>query len=129
MRKLQIRIAGFINLITAIIHLFAGQMDLVNPLQNSNLEDQQKAEWIGAWHIVTILLFFSSFIILKAGFGKLKEYELQILRRFGMLYILAGVPFIISSIYYSVFAPQWILLMPIGVLLFFGIKKTSRYVE
>jgi len=117
------KISGVINLATAMIHLIAGQIDLVNPLSNSNLEVQQKAEWISVWHIITILLFFSSYIILKAGFGKMKKNDSQQMKTFGVLYVIIGVPFVFSSLYFSVFAPQFILLMPIGILIFIGLSK------
>lgn len=123
MKNLSLKLAGIINLTTALIHLAVGQMDLVQPLHNSNLDVQQKAEWIGVWHLVTVLLFFTSFLILKAGFGTVKKSQAEQLKAFGMLYILAGVPFIISSFYFSVLAPQWILLMPVGVLLLVGLRK------
>ncbi len=129
MKKIYIRIAGFINLITALIHLFAGQLDLVYPLYISNLKVQQKAEWIGVWHLATILLLYSSFMILKAGFGKLNYDEKGQIKSFGILYILMGIPFIISSIYFGVLAPQWILLIAIGTLLLYGVKGSSNIVE
>lgn len=122
-KKIHIKIAGIINLITAFVHLLAGQIDLVGPLQNSNLQIQQKAEWISVWHIVTILLFFSSYLILKAGFSNTKKSSLMQLKPFGFLYVFSGIPFVISSIYFSVFAPQWILLLPIGILLIIGVKQ------
>ncbi|SEJ82656.1 hypothetical protein SAMN05192553_1215 [Cyclobacterium xiamenense] len=123
MKKIYIKIAGIVNLITALIHSVAGQMDLVNPLINSNLEVQQKAEWVGVWHIVTVLLFATSYLFLKVGFDKAKMPNSSNLKAFGITYILIGIPFIISSIYYSVLAPQWILLMPIGILLLIGHRK------
>jgi hypothetical protein len=81
-------------------------MDLVDPLIISNLEIQQKAEWIGVWHIVSIFLFYTSYLILKVGFTKVEKPNFQQLKPLGILYISIGIPFIISSIYYSVFAPQ-----------------------
>lgn len=65
MKKIYIKIAGILNLIVAFIHLILGHFDLVIPLSESSLEIQQKAEWIGAWHIITILLFLTSYVILK----------------------------------------------------------------
>lgn len=127
--KIYIKAAGIINLVTAFVHLLAGQIDLVNPLQNSNLLIEQKAEWISVWHVVTILLFFSSYLILKVGFGNTKKSSLMQLKPFGLLYVLSGIPFIISSIYFSVFAPQWILLLPIGILLIIGLKKLETLDE
>lgn len=126
MKKTFIKIAGVINLITAFVHLVAGQIDLVNPLQNSNLQIQQKAEWIAVWHIVTVLLFYTSYLILIAGFGEVKKPKLQQLKPVGIFYVLAGIPFIISGIYFSVFALQWVLLMPLGILLLVGLGKLDK---
>lgn len=120
---IYIRIAGIINLITAFIHAILGQMDLVNPLLSSNLEVQQRAEWLGVWNMVTILLFATSYIILRTGFGKVPKTEFLFLKPIAVLYLLTGIPFIASSIYFSVLAPQWILLMPIGVFLILGLGK------
>lgn len=123
MKKMEIRIAGIINLIVALIHLIAGQTTLVNPLLESNLEVQQKGEWIGVWHLVTVLLFFTSYQILKAGFTHQNNQIIRQLKPLGLLYILSGIPFIVASFYLKTFAPQWILLMPIGGLLLLGIRK------
>ena len=126
MRKICLKIAGVLNLITALTHLVAGQMDLVNPLSNSSLNVQQKAEWIGVWHVVTIFLLFTSYLFIRAGFFEVNTSNAQPLKPFAALYILMGLPFIVSSIYFSVLAPQWILLMPIGVLLIIGLRKLEK---
>ncbi len=120
MKKTYLKIAGVLNLLTAFLHLFGGQIDLVNPLLDSALEVQKKSEWLGAWHMVTILLFFTSYLIIKGGFSKSNNSDPRLLRTVGIFYILTGIPFIATSIYFSVFAPQWVLLMPIGILLLFG---------
>ena len=123
MKSIYIKAAGIINLLTSFIHLVGGQITLVNPLHNSNLEIQQKAEWISAWHIITILLFYTSYLLLRAGFtDTFKDY----LKPIGILYILIGIPFILSSIFYSVFAPQWILLLPIGILTMYGLRERNK---
>jgi len=123
MRKTYIRIAGVINLIVAFVHLIAGQLDLIDPLIASELALQAKGELVAVWHIVTIQLFITSYVILKAGFGKLDAKHVSLLRFLGGFYVLIGFPFIIVSIWYSIFAPQWILLMPIGALVLFGLKN------
>ncbi len=58
-------IGGAINLFTALLHTIGGEVFLVNPMLQSNLEDQVKAEWFGAWHMVTIVLVMSIFLLLK----------------------------------------------------------------
>lgn len=123
MKNIFIKIAGIINLITALIHLIAGQIDLVNPLLDSNMTLQQQGELTAVWHIITILLFFTAYLILKAAFYEPKSPEIHTLKTISILYILIGVPFIIVSFWFSIFAPQWILLIPIGLFLGLGIRK------
>jgi len=115
MKRIYLKIAGIINLFTMFIHLIAGQVDLVNPLISSELNNQVIGEWVSVWHIVSILLFLSAYYILKAGFKGYDPTDIKLLQFIGLLYILIGLPFIMSSFWFSVFAPQWILLMPIGL--------------
>jgi len=115
-------IAGIINAFTALLHFIAGQIDLVNPLLESNLSIQSKTEWLGAWHIVTIILFVSSFYLLKNGLNNSKSNS-ELVQLIGILYVLFSAVFIISSLYMTVFAPQWIVLLPIGLL---SLIKTNQ---
>lgn len=126
MKRTYIKIAGIINLLGAILHTIGGQIELVNPLLDSNISIQQKSELTGAWHIVTILLFLTSYIILRIGFKKDSTREKELLRPIAVLYILSGIPFIVVSFLHGINAFQWILLMPIGVLLLSGIRKSSN---
>lgn len=125
MKNIYIKIAGIVNLFTALLHLIGGQIDLVNPLLNSDITTQQKGELTGAWHIVTILLFFTAFIILKSGFKSKNLQNYQQLKSIAIFYILSGIPFIAISVWLGIFAPQWILLMPIGVLLLLGLRRST----
>lgn len=116
-------IAGIVNLLTALIHTFGGQLDLVNPLLKSNLSDQSKAEWLGVWHMVSLLLFATTYVIFRNTLVAVQVRKPEIITCIGFLYVLFSVPFIISSIINSLLAPQWILLLPIGLLLLIGIKR------
>jgi len=119
-------ISGLINLFTFLLHVIGGQISLINPLLDSNLELQIKTELLGVWHMVTIILFVTSIILLYLGFKQNKKLNIQLLSFIGYLYILFSIPFIIISIIYGLLVPQWILLLPIGVLTIFGIKKIKK---
>ena len=123
-----IKIAGLLNLFTAFLHLIGGQISLVDPLLLTSLGYQEKGEWVGVWHIITILLFFTTFILLKTGFSKKSIPNKELLKYIGTLLILCGIPFVISSIYFGVLAPQWILFFPMGLLVLFGIKERENHV-
>jgi len=84
-------IAGCLNLLTAFVHTFAGQV--------------------------------TSFYLLKIGFGRSKNSEFSNIYLIGLLYCLISVPFVISSVYFKTFAPQWIILLPIGILSLIGLRK------
>lgn len=125
MQNIPFKIAGILSLITACVHLILGQLDLVHPLINSNLEIQIVGEFIGVWHIVTILLFYTAYLLIKIGFKGFDDAQKSLLQFIGWLYILAAIPFMISSIWFSVFALQWILLLPIGVLTIYGLIRKA----
>ncbi|WP_242205483.1 hypothetical protein [Aestuariivivens insulae] len=125
MKTIYIKITGIVNLFGPILHTIGGQIELVNPLLDSNISIQQKRELTGAWHIVTILLFLTSYIILRIGFKKDSTQEKELLKPIAILYILSGIPFIITSYIYGVYALQWILIMPIGFLPLMGLQKAS----
>lgn len=116
-------IDGIINLFTALLHSIGGQISLVAPLQKSNLINQVKAEWLGAWHMVTIILFTTSYLLIKNGLDKMENKQTEIVKHIGYLYIIFTLPSIITSIMYALLAPQWIILLPIGLLAYFGTKK------
>lgn len=109
-------IAGIISSFTALIHTLVGQLDLVNPLLESNLSRQAKTEWLGVWHIVTAVLIITSYYLLRYGFNTTQKKNSDVIQLIGILYILFSIVFIGSSLLMQVFAPQWILLLPIGVL-------------
>jgi len=116
-------IAGLINLLTAFVHTIGGQFDLVKPLLSTELNVQAKSEWMGVWHMITIFLFLTSFYLLRSGFGKSKADDSSSIKLIGILYCLISIPFIVSSIYFKTFAPQWVILLPIGMLSIIGLRK------
>jgi len=119
-------LAGAINLLTALIHTFSGQSDLVNPMLQSPLNQQQKTEWLGVWHIVTAALFVSSYFLLKHSLKTAKNRNTEAIQLIGILYLLFSTAFIIPSVAMQVFAPQWTLLLPIGLLSLIGIRKNEH---
>ena len=125
-KNLFLIIGGLINLFTFLLHVIGGQITLINPLLNSNLVLQTKTELLGVWHMVTIILMGTSTILLYLGFKRSKKPNTELLSFIGYLYILFSIPFIINSMAYGLLVPQWILLLPIGVLTIIGTKKINR---
>ncbi len=123
-RNIYLIIAGVINLFTAFIHVIAGQFDLVDPLIESALNQQIKTEWLSVWHIITVTLFLSAFYLLRQGIKPSKNDTKQLIQFIGFLYTLYAFVFVICSLFMSKFAPQWILLLPIGILAILGATKS-----
>ncbi|WP_251358806.1 hypothetical protein [Kangiella sp. TOML190] len=116
--------AGGLGLLTALIHLFAGQADPVRPFLKSNLEDVPKATLLACWHLVSVTLFVSSLALLYVGWHDLQAFYLAT-RLVGALYLLFALVFIAVGWYFfanKVFIklPQWTLLLPIGLLASYG---------
>lgn len=118
--------AGLINLFTATLHLIGGQITLVNPLLNTELDKLVKTKWLGAWHMVTVILIVTSFVFLQFGIKGRKDQNKELLKLISYLYILFAITFIVVSSFQWAFAPQSILLFPIGILGLMGIKKEER---
>lgn len=123
-KNIYLIIGGVINLFTAFLHIIGGQLSLVDPMVASNLDSQVKTELVAAWHMVTIILFASSLVLLRQGFAPSKPSSAVVIS-IGYLYTLFALTFIVVSLAYGMFAPQWILLLPIGVLAFLGDRKSS----
>ncbi|MEO1712766.1 MAG: hypothetical protein AAFU60_05465 [Bacteroidota bacterium] len=115
-------IAGIWQLGVAVLHLWGGQLTLVDPLLASDLATQVQAEWLGAWHMVTLYLFSTGFYLVRMGLQP-RQYHLQLAGALGWLMVLMGLPFIGASLFLGVLAPQWVLLKPVGLLTLWGNRR------
>ncbi|WP_338763516.1 hypothetical protein WAF17_19780 [Bernardetia sp. ABR2-2B] len=115
-------LAGILNLFTALLHTFGGQIELINPLFSSNLDNQIQTELLSVWHMITLFLFFTSAVFIKNYFAPREECR-AIIQFISYVYFLFSLSFIGVSIINQILAPQFILLLPIGVLGFIGVKK------
>lgn len=115
-------IAGVTNMFVAILHTVGGQIDLIAPLLNSEVDIHIKTELLGVWHMATIILWSTSLIFFQFGFN-FKRNNFKLITFISYLYFFFSGAFICSSLFSSVLAPQWILLLPIGILGVLGMKK------
>lgn len=115
-------IAGIICSFTALIHTFGGQLELVQPLLAGELPEDLKVQWLGVWHTVTIVLFGSAFWLVRSGWQP-ANVSRALLNNIAYLFILFAVVFVLSSVARGVHAPQWVLLLPVGVLTLIGGRR------
>lgn len=125
MKNYYLLIGGVICLFTAFLHTIGGQIDLVNPMMESDLEVQASTELLGVWHMVTVTLFVSAYVLLKNGLRPLKTNSSAV-ELVAWLFILFGIAYLLVSLVNGVLAPQWILLLPIGTFTLFGLKKQQQ---
>jgi small-conductance mechanosensitive channel len=95
-----------------------------NKIHNTS-NKQRNEELLGVWHMVTIMLFASSIFYFKYGFNTTKKADIVLVSFISYLYIAFSFAFIFSSVYKSILAPQWVLLLPIGILGIIGVKKSK----
>lgn len=116
-------LAGFLNLFTFFLHLIGGQIGIVNPMMESSMPFRPQTEMLGAWHIVSVFLLISSIYFIRLGFGRYNKSPHEAIKIMSYSYIAFGLVFIIVSLVQGLFAAQWILLAPIGILGLVGLKK------
>lgn len=114
--------AGILMILIAILHLVGGQITLVDPMIDSNMIQQEKVEWLGAWHCISILLFYFGYVLLKNG-KKQSTKQTELIKFIAYMCLLFSISFIGSSIFLQKHAPQYILFIPMAVILYFGLKK------
>ena len=126
--NLYILFSGAICTITSLIHIFAGQIDPVRPLLKAELAEVPKATMLACWHMVSVILVASGLVLLFAGYAG----DAQLLSLVGFIsamYILFSLVFLVVGFSYFglsafIVLPQWVLLLPVGVLGGIGVLQT-----
>jgi hypothetical protein len=105
-------IVVLLALLTALIHTFLGGADALQPMLSAELPDAAEGGMHGAWHIVTVFLFWSCFAFWNGGATS---------RTFAGLWIAAAIVFVYVGISQSgltglIVNPQWTILGLTGAL-------------
>lgn len=120
-KNLFLIIAGLINLLGLLMHVFAGQADIIVHLNDAALVPRVKAELLGIWHTTSAVLFVTSSILLYLGITGKSQKALTL--AVAWLYFIISLVFIAVSVIEGVLAAQWIVFLPIAVLTLIGSKK------
>ncbi|WP_325892983.1 hypothetical protein [Grimontia sp. NTOU-MAR1] len=117
--------AGIIGIFTSLVHIFAGQVDPVRPFLKSDLPDIPKATLLGCWHMVSAILVISGFALAYIGWFNLSSFQNIVIGIsvsfviFSLVFIAVGWCFFKFQAFIKL--PQWILLLPIGILGLIGV--------
>ena len=126
MKKFLI-IAAIINLAVAIIHTIIGENDIVTPLLATDLADTVRWTLHSAWHMISVVLFVSSFTLLYLSRkGKDAPQSMVLSKYIGIQYIGLAMVFVVTSVVYGIFFPQIVMLAPIGILALLGSRASSK---
>jgi len=120
-KNIPILIAGVIMAFTTILHLTGGQVDHVVPLLASELDPTDKAVLLGVWHMVSVALMIMAYWLIRHGLKPIVNRN-DAMRFIGWLNLLFALVFIVVSVVRWEFAPQWILFLPMGGLVFYGLR-------
>lgn len=117
--------AGVIALFTSMVHIFAGQVDPVRPFLRSDLPDVPKATLLGCWHIVSVMLLISGATLTFIGWYNLSSLQ-NLVIMLSVSFLIFSAVFIVVGWYFFkehtfLKLPQWLLLLPIGILGLLGV--------
>jgi hypothetical protein len=110
-------LTAVLNLVVAIVHTFVGESEIVTPLLATDAPDTVRWTLHSAWHMISVVLFVSSFTLFNIS-RKGKDSPLnKILPKYiGIQYIGLAMVFVATSFVYGIFFPQIAMLAPIGIL-------------
>jgi len=115
MKKLLI-ITAIINLGVAIVHTFIGESEIVAPLLATDAPDTVRWTLHSAWHMISVVLFLSSFTLFSVSQKGKDNPQSKILPIYiGIQYIALAMVFVVTSFVYGIFFPQIVMLAPIGI--------------
>lgn len=113
-------IAGIIGLFTSCVHIFAGQVDPIRPFLKSDLPDIPKATLLSCWHMVSATLVICGLVLTFVGWFNLNSFQNVVIGISVTFIIFSFVFFTVGWYFFKlntfIKLPQWLLLLPIGVL-------------
>jgi hypothetical protein len=121
--------SGFLCLFTALLHTVGGHFNPVVPFLRTELEATAKATMHVVWHMVTVTLFASSLALLGIGLSPGISGARLLATFLSGLYVLYGIVFLVIGArrfgWRLLRLPQWLLLLPVGVLAAIGAFATD----
>ncbi len=105
-------VAGVLVVFTAAVHVFVSTPEIRWPLLSSPLPQQISLLLFACWHLVSIALAVSTFV--------------------SVMWLLFGLVFVAVGLSFRGWAglmilPQWILLIPVGVLGYVGARRHALH--
>ncbi len=126
--NVKLLLAGLLALVTTLIHVIAGGQDVVSVLLKTPMDEEAKLVLYAVWHMASVTMGFSSLILLQSSFSRNRQQWLVSVRCIAFLWCSFGLVFLVviamqpsSGWWFKL--PQWLLLLPVGVLGFWGSSR------
>lgn len=123
--------AAALALFTAGVHTFVGTPEVAAPLLGSTMHPQLTLLLYACWHLVTASLVLSAFALLYAWRRRNSPDTRPLVVFISLLWTAFGLVFIAVAVFSPgehllLKLPQWILLLPVGILGLWGSKRLAQ---
>ena len=120
--------SALLSMFTASVHTIGGTYEIHVPLLNSTMPEPISLLLYACWHLVTVTLILSAMALFWCSRNNRAQANFALPIFIAILWISFGLVFIFIALYFSgiqalIILPQWILLIPIGSLILFGVRK------
>ena len=130
MNKLLL-LASVLAAFVTSVHVVAGGRDVAIPLLASGLGDEPRLTLYAVWHMVSALLGISAVVLARATLPKHQVAMASAVRLVALLWLASGFVFLAvaatqpgEGLFLKL--PQWILLLPVGMLAWLGANNSSK---
>lgn len=122
--------AGFVALLTTLVHVFLGGDDVVVPMLQGIFDEEAKAVLYVVWHMCSGLLGLTALALLHAGIRGGSD-KLALTRFLALQYVMFSALFLWwGPARFGVVGlwrlPQWVLLLPIAWLCYRGGEQVGQ---
>ncbi len=123
--------ASILAAATAAYHAIAGSSEVVAPLLMSSLDEDVRLTLYAAWHCATVTFFLSALAFFLGSFPRRAVGSLSMVRFVSALWLAFGAVFLLIAVTQPgtgllLKLPQWMLLIPVGVLGWLGGESNRR---
>ena len=123
-------VAAVLAALTACIHVVVGTAEIASPLLRSSLAPEVRYLLYACWHLVSCVLVVSAVGLFVSARSRQQHARLLVLYiswlwlAFGVVFILVGLLGAHGALFFKL--PQWVLLLPVGVLGLLGGRAFAR---
>jgi hypothetical protein len=126
-------VSGLLAAFTAALHTFAGTPEIQEPLLRSTIPQPVSLLLYACWHLVTVALVLSAVALIWSAGPNSRTAAGALPLFVSILWLLFGLVFVAVALVFSgpsalLVLPQWILLIPVGILGLLGGRKRAQSV-